>query len=45
MDYNVVLNEGLTLFVGKNNAGKTTLMNLIKLVVEGSKLRFDDYPI
>ena len=45
MDYNVVLDEGLTLFVGKNNAGKTTLMNLIKLVVEGSKLRFDDYPI
>ena len=45
MDYNVVLDEGLTLFVGKNNAGKTSLMNLIKLVVEGSKLRFDDYPI
>ena len=45
MDYNVVLDEGLTLFVGKNNAGKTTLMNLIKLVVEGNELRFDDYPI
>ncbi|WP_416389467.1 AAA family ATPase [Otoolea muris] len=43
MDYNVVLDEGLTLFVGKNNAGKTTLMNLIKLVVEGSKLRFIIY--
>ena len=45
MDYNVVLDEGLTLFVGKNNAGKTTLMKFIKLVVECSKLRFDDYPI
>ena len=45
MDYNVVLDEGLTLFVGKNNAGKTSLMNLIKLVVEGNELRFDDYPI
>ncbi|MBS5283281.1 MAG: AAA family ATPase [Clostridiales bacterium] len=45
MDYDVMLDEGLTLLVGKNNAGKTTLMNLIKMVINGNELQFDDYPI
>ena len=29
MDYDVDFDEELTLFVGKNNAGKTSLMNLM----------------
>jgi len=34
----VNLNEELTLFVGKNNAGKTSLMNLMDMIVSGSKV-------
>lgn len=45
MNYDVNLDEDLTLFVGKNNAGKTSLMNLMDMVVNGSNLVFDDYPI
>lgn len=45
MDYDVDFDEELTLFVGKNNAGKTSLMNLMDMVVSGSNLVFDDYPI
>ena len=33
MNYDVTLDEELTLFVGKNNAGKTSLMNLMSMVV------------
>ena len=32
MDYDVDFDEELTLFVGKNNAGKTSLMNLMDMV-------------
>jgi len=45
MDYDVDFDEELTLFVGKNNAGKTSLMNLMDMIVNGSNLVFDDYPI
>lgn len=45
MNYDVNLDEGLTLFVGKNNAGKTSLMNLMDMVVSGRNLTFNDYPI
>lgn len=45
IDYKVNFDEELTLFVGKNNAGKTSLMNLIEMVVSGNNLGFDDYPI
>ena len=38
MDYDVDFDEELTLFVGKNNAGKTSLMNLMDMVVSGSNL-------
>lgn len=42
MDYDVDFGEELTLFVGKNNAGKTSLMNLMDMVVSGGNLVFDD---
>lgn len=45
MKYDVTLDEELTLFVGKNNAGKTSLMNLMSMVVNGNELKYDDYPI
>lgn len=45
MNYDVRLDEELTLFVGKNNAGKTSLMNLMNNVISGRNLEFDDYPI
>ena len=45
MNYDVTLDEELTLFVGKNNAGKTSLMNLMSMVVNGNELKYDDYPI
>lgn len=45
MKYDVTLDEELTLFVGKNNAGKTSLMNFMSMVVNGNELKYDDYPI
>ena len=45
MNYDVTLDEELTLFVGKNNAGKTSLMNIMSMVVNGNELKYDDYPI
>ena len=42
----VALDSGLTLFVGKNNTGKTSIMNIIESLCAGStSLSFDDYPI
>lgn len=36
----------LTLFVGKNNTGKTSLMNIFELILSDKKsLLFDDYPL
>lgn len=45
INYDVTLDKELTLFVGKNNAGKTSLMNLMTTVVNGERLKYDDYPI
>lgn len=45
INYDVTLDDELTLFVGKNNAGKTSLMNLMSMVVNGNELKYDDYPI
>lgn len=42
----IKIDQSLTLFVGKNNTGKTSIMQLIKLVLLGNKsLPFDDYPL
>lgn len=42
----VVLDQSLTLVVGKNNTGKTSIMQLMKNILSGSKeLSFDDYPL
>ena len=42
----IKIDQSLTLFVGKNNTGKTSIMQLIKLVLLGNKsLSFDDYPL
>lgn len=45
MEYDIVFDRRLTLLVGKNNTGKTSLMNLMKTVIKGEQLKFEDYPI
>lgn len=45
MEYDIVFDRRLTLLVGKNNTGKTSLMNLMKTVINGEQLKFEDYPI
>lgn len=46
IDVDIVLDQSLTLFVGKNNTGKTSVMQLIKAVLSGTKtIPFDDYPL
>ncbi len=45
MEYDIVFDRQLTLLVGKNNTGKTSLMNLMKTVINGEQLKFEDYPI
>jgi hypothetical protein len=39
------LDATTTIIVGKNNTGKTSMMNLISNVTKGYKLAFHDYPI
>ena len=42
----ISLDKNLTLFVGKNNSGKTSLMEVIKfLISNATSLPFDDYPL
>ena len=45
-EVSISLDKNLTLFVGKNNTGKTSLMEVIKfLISNASSLPFDDYPL
>lgn len=41
----ISLDMGTTVIVGRNNTGKTSLMDLINKVTQGNKLTFHDYPI
>lgn len=46
LDVDIRLDKQLTLFVGKNNSGKTSIINFIQHVLSGNKaLNFDDYPL
>jgi predicted ATP-dependent endonuclease of OLD family len=44
-DVAIDLDTATTIIVGRNNTGKTSLMDLINKVTQGSKLTFHDYPI
>ena len=45
-DVKITFDQELTLLVGKNNSGKTSLMNIMELALsEQNGLPFDDYPI
>lgn len=45
-DVTIDFNESLTLFVGKNNTGKTSVLNIFELLLSNSKsISFNDYPI
>ena len=45
-DIEVAFDPSLTLIVGKNNSGKTSLINLIQAIISGKKhLDFSDYPL
>ena len=46
-DVEISLDSSLTLFVGKNNSGKTSVMQLVQSVLVDPRpvLRFDDYPL
>lgn len=44
-DVEVNLDITTTIIVGRNNAGKTSLMDLINKVTKGHKLTFHDYPM
>ena len=45
-DVNIKLDRNLTLFVGKNNTGKTSIMQVVEFLLSDSKsLYFNDYPI
>ena len=42
---NIDLERQSTVIVGKNNTGKTSLMDLIQLLVNNRSISFDDYPL
>lgn len=42
---NIDLEKQSTVIVGKNNTGKTSLMDLIQLLVNNRSISFDDYPL
>ncbi len=44
-DITIEIDKSLTLIVGRNNTGKTSLMKLLTTVLTGSKIKFNDYPI
>lgn len=45
-DIDIVLDKSLTLIVGKNNTGKTSVAHLLQMVINEKKnLSFDDYPL
>lgn len=45
-DVEISLDKSLTLFVGRNNTGKTSLMEVIRFLISDSMcLPFDDYPL
>lgn len=45
-DIEVSFDKVLTLFVGKNNAGKTSFMHIMRQIINGKKnLSFADYPL
>lgn len=45
-DVTIDFDRALTLFVGKNNTGKTSIMNIIEFLSSDSKmLPFEDYPL
>lgn len=44
-DVEINLDTATTVIVGRNNTGKTSLMDLINKVTQGHKLVFHDYPI
>lgn len=39
------MDRSLTLFVGKNNSGKTSFMHLFQLILSDKRLAYDDYPL
>ena len=45
-DVTIDFDRSLTLFVGKNNSGKTSIMNIMELLLsDANTLPFDDYPL
>lgn len=44
-DVEINLDTSTTIIVGRNNTGKTSLMDLINKVTQGHKLDFHDYPM
>lgn len=44
-DIKLDVDKDMTLIVGKNNSGKTSLMNFLSLIYENKIITFDDYPI
>ena len=45
-DVTIDFDRSLTLFVGKNNTGKTSIMNIIEFLLSDKKtLPFEDYPL
>jgi predicted ATP-dependent endonuclease of OLD family len=44
-DVEIDLDTATTIIVGRNNTGKTSLMDLINKVIKGNMLVFHDYPI
>lgn len=45
-DVTIDFDKTLTLFVGKNNTGKTSIMNIMEFLMSDKKtLPFDDYPL
>ena len=45
-DVDIALDKDITLIVGKNNTGKTSIAHILQSVISGiPKFQFDDYPI
>ena len=42
VDFDIVFDDGLTVIVGENDSGKTSLIDCLKVITQGQQVTFDD---
>jgi len=43
LDFEIVFEDGLTVIVGENDCGKTSLMDCLRIITQNASIDNDDY--